>query len=138
MRPALGFSVGDFISAPGMHRSLIPLNLKLLLSLTKLVRKITNALQKTAGASSQYQHIFHGLNDLYIILQLLEQIEHTEEHASHLNAIRGIALACQLPLRDFLTKVEKYESSLGPFSTQNGFRATGRKAQRVVIMDDDS
>jgi translation elongation factor EF-1beta len=94
MRPAFGFSVGDFVSAPGTHRSLIPLNLKLLLSLTKLVRKITNGLQKTAGASSQYQHIFHGLNALYIILQLLEQIEPTEEHASHLNAIRGMALAC--------------------------------------------
>jgi hypothetical protein len=108
-----------------------------LLFTTELVRKITKALQKVGGASSQYQHILLELNALYKVLQLLERLEPTEENASHINAIRGMALACQIPLRDFLTKLEKYEASLSPFSTQHSLRAAGRKTQWAVAIDGD-
>lgn len=87
------------------------------------------------GASSQYQHVLIELNGLYNVLQVLERLEPSEDNASHVNAIRGMALACQLPLRDFLTKLEKYETPLGPFSPTYSFRAAGRKTQWAVAMD---
>jgi hypothetical protein len=87
------------------------------------------SLQRTGGASSQYQDLLLELDTLYRTLQVLERLEPTEENASHVNAIRGMALACQLLLRDFLSKLEKYEASLGPFSTQHAFQAAGRKTQ---------
>jgi len=101
------------------------------------VRKVAKALHKTGGASSRYQHILYELNALCSILQLLESLQPTEENASHVNAIRGMALACQLPLRDFLAKLEKYENSLSPFSTHNLFKAAGRKTQWAVTMDEE-
>jgi hypothetical protein len=100
-----------------------------------LVGKITKALQKAGGASSQYQHIILELNALHKVLRVLERLEPSEENANHINAIRGMALACQLPLREFLTKLERYEASLSPFSTQHPFRAAGRKTQWAVAMD---
>lgn len=48
-----------------------------------------------------------------------------------------MALACQLLLRNFLSKFGKYEASLSPFSTQHPFRAAGRKTQWAVAMDED-
>ena len=42
--------------------------------------------------------------------------ETTEDSVTHINAIRGMALVCQLPLRDFTVKLKNYESTLGPFT----------------------
>jgi hypothetical protein len=87
--------------------------------------------------SSQYQDLLPELNTLYRTLQVMERLELTEENASHVNAIRGIALACQLPLRDFLSKLGEYEASPSPFSTQYPFQAAERKTQWAVAMDED-
>ena len=81
---------------------------------TDLIRKISKALKKTGGASAEYQDAIIELKGLKHALQHLEALEPTEDNFRHVNAIRGMALACQLPLRDFMTKLEKYESSLGP------------------------
>ena len=43
-----------------------------------------------------------------------------------------MALACQLPLRDFLIKLEKYESTLGPWTDRSGYRSAGRKARWAI------
>lgn len=99
------------------------------------MRKITKALRKVGGASSQYQHVLLELSGLYNVLQVLQRLEPSEDNASHINAIRGMALACQLPLRDFLTKLEKYEAPLSPFSPKYSFRAAGRKTQWAIAMD---
>ncbi len=74
------------------------------------------------------------LNALQSILLVLERLEPTHENAGHVNAIRGMALACQLPLREFIVKLDKYEKSLGPFSTQRSFLAAGRKSQWTLYM----
>jgi hypothetical protein len=70
-------------------------------------------------------------------LQVLKRLEPTEENTSHVNAIRDMALAYQLPLRDFLSKLGKYETSLSPFSRQHPFRAARRKTQWAVAMGED-
>jgi hypothetical protein len=77
------------------------------------------------------------LNALDSILQVLEQLEPNPENASHVNAIRGMALACQLPLHDFLSKLERYEKSLGPFSRQSPRQAAGRKTHWAITMGDE-
>ena len=94
-----------------------------------LVRKIIKALKETGGASSEYQAAVIELKGLKHALQYVQALEPTEDNLSHVNAIRGMALACQLPLRDFMTKLEKYESSLGPWADRTGYRGAGRKAR---------
>lgn len=93
------------------------------------MRKITQALKETGGASSEYQAAVIELKGLKHALQHLQALEPTEDNLSHVNAIRGMALACQLPLREFLTKLEKYESSLGPWVDRTTYRGAGSKAR---------
>ncbi|KAI9727065.1 MAG: hypothetical protein M1834_008533 [Cirrosporium novae-zelandiae] len=102
--PAFGFSVGDFVSAVG------------------LITKITNALKKTGGANSEYQDAILELESLKNVLQRLQALEPNESNHHHVNAIRGMALACQHPLQNFLEKLERYESSMGIFSSTRTFR----------------
>lgn len=93
------------------------------------MRRIIQALKETGGASSEYQATVIELKGLEHALQHLQALEPTEDNLSHVNAIRCMALACQLPLREFLTKLEKYESSLGPWADRMNYRSAGRKAR---------
>ena len=72
------------------------------------------------------------LRGLENVLRHLEALEPTEHNEKHVNAIRGMALACQLPLRDFLSKLERYEESLGPFADQRWHRGLARKSNWAV------
>lgn len=97
-----------------------------------LIRKISKALKETGGASSEYQDAVNELKALKHTLQHLEALDPTEDNITHVNAIRGMALACQLPLREFMSKLEKYESSLGPWANRTTFRNAGRKTKWAV------
>ena len=99
---------------------------------TDLIRKISKALKETGGASTEYQNAVIELKGLKHTLQHLEALEPTNDNLSHVNAIRGMALACQLPLRDFMTKLEKYEAFLGPWKSRSSFRAAGYKTKWAV------
>jgi hypothetical protein len=98
---------------------------------------VSKALKATGGASSEYQHVLIELKYLKQVLRRLETLEPTRDNIDHVNAIRGMALACQLPLRDFLTKLEKYESSLGPFASRMPFRTVHNKARWAVSIAED-
>lgn len=102
-----------------------------------MIHKVSKALQDAGGASSEYQQVVIELHGLKTALRHLEKIVPTEATASHVNAIRGMALACQMPLQEFLTKFEKYEASLGPFARRNSFRAAGRKAGWALFAADE-
>ena len=97
--------------------------------LVGLIKKISKALKDVGGASSEYQGAVLELRQLEHVLRELETLEPTEDNASHVNAIRGMALACQLPLRDFMIKLEKYEASLGPFAKRQLPSGAVRKTQ---------
>ena len=129
MTPAFGFSVGDFISAISKYGKACSV-----LSLTSidLIRKVSKALKETGGASAEYQDAVVELKSLKHTLQHLEALEPTEDNLSHVNAIRGMALACQMPLRDFMIKLKSYESSLGPWADRTSFRGGGRKAKWAI------
>ena len=102
------------------------------LELIDLVRKIIKTLKETGGASSEYQAAVVELKSLKHVLQHLQALEPTEDNLSHVNAIRGMVLACQLPLREFMAKLETYESSMGPWADRTWYRNTGRKARWAV------
>ncbi|KAL8917714.1 MAG: hypothetical protein Q9172_005708 [Xanthocarpia lactea] len=114
MTPVFGFSVGDFIST------------------INLIRKITKALQKTGGASSEYQDAVVELNGLEHALEQLQALEPTKDNVGHVNAIRGMALACQIPLQEFMTELDKYENFLGPWARRSFFGHFGRKTRWAV------
>ena len=129
MTPAFGFSAGDFVNAISKcgntyHGFGLPS--------VVLIRKISKALKQTGGASAEYQDAVLELKSLKHTLRRLEALEPTEDNSKHVNAIRGMALACQLPLRDFLIKLESFESALGPWANQTSFCSRGRKAKWAI------
>lgn len=101
------------------------------------MRKISKALKRTGGASTEYQLAIIELKGLENVLRHLESLEPNQDNERHINAIRGMALACQLPLRDFLTKLEKYEASLGPFSPPQWFRGLPQKSKWAVTFAEE-
>ena len=101
------------------------------------MRKISKALKRTGGASTEYQLAIIELKGLENVLRHLESLEPNQDNQRHINAIRGMALACQLPLRDFLTKMENYEASLGPFSSPQWFRGLPQKSKWAVTFAEE-
>ncbi|CAI6319690.1 unnamed protein product [Periconia digitata] len=117
--PGFGFSVGDFIAA------------------IELCRKITRALEPIGGASSSFQMLILELSSLENTLQRLAALEPNESNIHHVNAIRCMALACRLPLRQFLEKVESYGASLGSYAS-HFFRAAGKKVKWALLLEDQT
>ena len=120
--PGFGFSFGDFVAA------------------IKLLNDIRKALRDIGGAEDEFKHVLIDLQHLEIIL---EQLNHGTwdqgADAGHLNAVKGMALTCKIPLQDFLAKMEKYKS----LQTRDisGFRAgvgvARRKTQWAISMKDE-
>ena len=101
------------------------------------MKRVSKALKETGGASTEYQLVFIELKSLKIILRHLETLKPTGDNVSHINAIRGMALACQLPLRDFMVKLEKYESTLGPFADKRSYRGMAKKSKWAVMFTEE-
>jgi hypothetical protein len=99
-----------------------------------LCAKVAKALKSSGGASSEYQNVIIELHGLQNVLARLAALEPTEGNINHVNAIRGMALACQLPLREFLSKLEKYETTMGPLATGT-MRSVGKKAKWAILME---
>ncbi|KAH7076020.1 hypothetical protein FB567DRAFT_632317 [Paraphoma chrysanthemicola] len=70
-------------------------------------------------------------------LTRLAALEPTESNIDHVNAIRKMALACRLPLQDFLSKLEKYDATMSPFATGSSFRSTGKKVRYALSMAEE-
>ena len=73
---------------------------------TDLIRKISRALKEVGGACTEYQDAVIELKALKHALRHLKALEPTEDNIGHVNAIRGTALACRLPLQDFIKKLD--------------------------------
>lgn len=89
-------------------------------------------MKETGGAASEYQDAVVELTGLQRALQHLEALQPTQDNAGQVNAIRGMALACKIPLQDFMTKLEKYEESLGPWAHGSSLGGLGRKTRWAV------
>ena len=86
-------------------------------------------MEDAGGATTQYQQVDIQLRTLQTIFHELEDLETREDELDHVNAIRYAALTCQMPLREFNAKVEKFEKSLSPFSSSDSLRSAARMAQ---------
>jgi hypothetical protein len=120
--PGFGFSFGDFVAA------------------IKLVNDIRRALRNTGGAKDEFKHVYVDLQHLEILLDHLNRgIWDQGGDAGHLNAVKGMAFACKIPLQEFLAKMEKYKSLRS--HEMRGFRGTvgvgKRKIQWEISMKEE-
>jgi hypothetical protein len=79
------------------------------------------------------------LRALQTTLERLSQLEpNSLSSEGHINAIRGVALACTIPLQEFLGKIQKFELSMGPFSRSGklSISAVARKSQYALFFAD--
>jgi hypothetical protein len=116
MSAGFGFSVGDFIRA------------------LELIAEVGKALRESRGAAHEYQQTIVELEGLGKALRYLESLQPSTSNAAHVNAVRGMAFACQLPLQEFLSKIHAYEASLGPLSRKNTIRGVSAKAKWALYM----
>lgn len=89
-----GFSIGNFLAA------------------ASLISNAICALRETGGSSSQYQRLDLELYALGRILQEVDHLEPVDGLEVIIDAIKATALSCQLPLREFLDSIKKYDKSL--------------------------
>ena len=117
MVPAFGFSVGDFISA------------------IDLTVKISKALREATGAPAEYRLLIQDLHNLQQILELLQALRPAGGSISHTNAIRGVAITCIIPLRDFAEKLDRNYGLLANSSAASDrlLQRGGKKAQWAVF-----
>lgn len=122
--PGFGYSVGDFIAT------------------IELIAKVIAAFQDGTGASSEYQQVLQELETLLHLLQHISTIQSTERNFACVNAIKGVALNLQAPLRKFLDNICKRYGALGGQKKGSrgvgaGLGVIGRKAQWAVVMEKD-
>ena len=116
MVPAFGFSAGDFISA------------------IELTIKIIKALRETGGASAECRMVLQDLQNLQQVLQLLQDLRPADGNLSHVNAIRGLAITCLIPLKEFAEKIDRsYGSMASVSSSDHVFRRSSKKVQWTIF-----
>ena len=87
--------------------------------ISKLIYKIGVELKKNPESAADYRLLLIELEALDRTLKALENIKVAQHGKRRLDGIRALALACQLPLQEFLEKIEKFEESLGSWNTNN-------------------
>jgi hypothetical protein len=88
-------------------------------ALSNLIYKIGLELKKNSESSADYQLLLVELEALDRALKSLESVKVAQHGQRRLDGIRALALACQLPLQEFLEKIEKFEDSLGSWSSKS-------------------
>ncbi|KAL0639007.1 hypothetical protein Q9L58_001888 [Maublancomyces gigas] len=123
--PGFGYSVGDFIAT------------------IELIAKVIAAFRDGTGASSEYRQVLQELETLLNLLQHISTVQSTERNFACVNAIKGVALNLQAPLRKFLDNICKRYGALGggqkkgPSNMGAGLAVIGRKAQWAIVMEKD-
>ncbi len=120
MASAFGFSASDFIAAIG------------------LTVKISKARRETGGASTECSLVVQDLRTLQHILELLQQVRPALGNESLVNAIRGVAITCLVPLKEFSEKLERrYGPIAGSQLPRNFLRQTSKKVHWGVFTADE-
>ncbi|KAK5132725.1 hypothetical protein LTR08_008691 [Meristemomyces frigidus] len=101
--PAFGFSVGDFIAA------------------IEFSVKVIQALRDSQGAISQYEQRIVQLEGLLDVLQRLQALRPTATNTDLIRRIHSSSYACSIPVRNFVTKVEKFDPHLGRHYSPSSF-----------------
>jgi hypothetical protein len=122
--PGFGFSVGDFISA------------------ISILNEIRKALQDSGGAEEEFHELLLDLQQLEVVLQWLERGDWGRSgDLGHVNAVRGMALTCQVPLKEFWGKIQKYKVMVSDhsqvISVAGKVKGVARKVQWAVQMKEE-
>lgn len=92
---SFGFSAGDFIAA------------------ATLIIDVVKSLRSAGGSQEEYQELVRELECLNRVLQHVDKLQARGCPPQYLAGAKCAALSCQFPLRQFKTKIEKYELRLG-------------------------
>jgi hypothetical protein len=105
----------------------------------ELCTKVAKALKDSGTAAAEYQQVVLELQGLQNVLVRLAALEPTESNAQHVNAIRAAALGSIFSLREFLSKLEKFEPAMSPFAAKKPFTMSkaGRQTQYAVFMAEE-
>ncbi|KAM7186431.1 hypothetical protein V8F33_011824 [Rhypophila sp. PSN 637] len=93
---SFGFSIGDFLAVGGV------------------IADIVSSLKDSTGSESDYQELIRELNALDRALKGLDKLQPTTSSPGTVDSIKCAALSCRVPLEEFLSKIKKYEVTLGP------------------------
>ncbi|OAL38172.1 hypothetical protein AYO20_02624 [Fonsecaea nubica] len=110
-----GFSVGDFVAV------------------MQLTSKIISSLKGAGGSASEYQHAVVELESLKRLLERVTKLTITEDNAVQVNALRGLALACEPCLQEFYQKLRSYEASIGPYAPRGRLKGAFHKVKWAFL-----
>ena len=114
-----GFSAGDFATAIG------------------LIVRISKALKDSGTAAGECRDVLQDLQTLQQLLELLETLRPAAGSVSHINAIRGLALDCRIPLLEFAQKIESYAPALGVGSSKGMVTRGVKKVQWALLVEEE-
>jgi len=109
---SFGFSVGDGIAV------------------CNVIHDLVSCLSDSSGSRSDYQELIRELELLDRTLRSLDRL------TGDVDSIKCAALSCRLPLEQFLTKIKKYETSLGPRSSDSKPKTIFKKVSWQRKKDD--
>jgi hypothetical protein len=114
---SFGFSVGDF------------------LAVGKLIVDISSCLKEVGGAKAEYQDLIRELECLQQALIHFDRFRPNE--SVDVDSIKYTALSCKRPLEEFLCKLRRYDTSLGPSATGRPWKVPVDKVRFMLGQKDD-
>ena len=110
---AIAFSAGDIVT------------------FSKLIVDVIDSLNELGGAKSEFQELLRELECLQKTLHHLDRLSDGSQHSSPstVDSIKFAALTCRHPLQEFLSEIQKYESSLGHRVTGTTLKSTIHRLQ---------
>ncbi|CZR68054.1 uncharacterized protein PAC_17953 [Phialocephala subalpina] len=105
-----------------------------------LITEVCSSLKDSGGSRSEFQELLRQLKGLEVALQHIDNLQARRGNtpSSKLIELKSIALACRIPLDEFILKVNKYDKSLGshPPKRRRIMQNTTRKIQWLRMKDD--
>lgn len=91
------------------------------LAASSLAKDICSCLKEIGGAKAEYQDLERELECLQKALTHLDRLQ-SKKPSPTIDSIRFAALSCRRPLEEFLGKIRRYETSLGPECTKKSLQ----------------
>ena len=114
-----GFSAGDLATAIG------------------LIVRISKALRDSGTAAAECRDVLQDLQNLQQLLGFVETLRPADGSISHINAVRGMALKCHIPLLEFAQKIESYAPALGVGSSKGMITRGVKKVQWAILVEEE-
>lgn len=113
---SFGFSASDFVAAGG------------------LIKDIVKSLKSAGGSQEQYRELVRELESLERLLQHTAALPPTACDPIYLQSVKAAACSCWWALKEFKGRIDKYERTLGTWSTRCGMTTAGRKIEWELEM----